>query len=58
MDIKFKDIAIIGGSVGAGYWLGFRRGFDKCRDKIVDLMAAVIAKSEKNEKNEKTEEES
>jgi len=52
MNIKFKDIAIIGGSVGAGYWFGFRKGAEKMRDKILDFATDLITKSEEKQGEE------
>lgn len=52
MTIKFKDIAIIGSSVGVGYCIGVRKGAKWMRDKIIGFLVDVVTESEKNEKME------
>lgn len=52
MNVKFKDIAIIGGAVGAGYWFGFKKGAKTMCDKIIDFMADIITKSEEKQEEE------
>ena len=52
MNIKFKDIAIIGGAVGAGYYCGFKKGAKTMLDKIVDFMTDVVVKSEEKQEEE------
>lgn len=52
MNIKFKDIAIIGGAVGAGYYCGFKKGAKAMCNKIIDFTVDIITKSEEKQEEE------
>lgn len=56
MNFSLKDAVVIGIAAGAGYVVGFKKGFYQCRHAVEDLFARVIAKSDVVEQEQNKEE--